>query len=167
MQRSDLPFGSEFSPSQIDLAHVLELAREHSGNAKDFEKAILDAYFNENKTSDYNKKKLANNAKLGMIAYGIIDRDVHLTELGEHLYSIRHDPAALYEALARHILLNLHGMTLVQCVLDMQASGEIVDLVKLRDRLEQRGVHFPRGGKHPSIIQLAFRRICPNISSGC
>ena len=154
MQRSDLPFGSEFSPSQIDPAHVLELAKEHSGNARAFEQAILETYFSKNKTSDYNKGKLANNAKLGMIAYGIIDRDVHLTELGVYLYLIRDDKAKLYEELARHILLDLHGITLVQCVQDIQAAGEKVDLVKLREWLEQRGIHFPRGGKHPSMMRL-------------
>ena len=154
MQRSDLPFGSEFSPSQIDPAHLLELAKEHSGNTKAFEQAILETYFSKNKTSDYNKGKLANNAKLGMIAYGIIDRDVHLTELGDRLYLIRDDKARLYEELARHILLNLHGITLVQCVQDIQAAGEKVDLVKLREWLEQRGIHFPRGGKHPSMMRL-------------
>ena len=154
MQRSDLPFGSEFSPSQIDPTHVLELAKEHSGNARAFEQAILETYFSKNKTNDYNKGKLANNAKLGMIAYGVIDRDVHLTELGERLYLIRDDKAKLYEELARHILLNLHGITLVQCVQDIQAAGETVDLVKLREWLEQRGIHFPRGGKHPSMMRL-------------
>jgi len=154
VQRSDLPFGSEFSPSQIDPAHLLELAKEHSGNTKAFEQAILETYFSKNKTSDYNKGKLANNAKLGMIAYGIIDRDVHLTELGDRLYLIRDDKARLYEELARHILLNLHGITLVQCVQDIQAAGEKVDLVKLREWLEQRGIHFPRGGKHPSMMRL-------------
>jgi len=154
VQRSDLPFGSEFSPSQIDPTHVLELAKEHSGNARAFEQAILETYFSKNKTNDYNKGKLANNAKLGMIAYGVIDRDVHLTELGERLYLIRDDKAKLYEELARHILLNLHGITLVQCVQDIQAAGETVDLVKLREWLEQRGIHFPRGGKHPSMMRL-------------
>lgn len=45
-------------------------------------------------------------------------------------------------------------MTLVQCVQDIQASGENVDLVKLRVWLEQRGIHFPRGGRHPSTMHL-------------
>lgn len=60
----------------------------------------------------------------------------------------------LYKALAKHILLNLYGITLVQCIQDMQTSGETVTLVKLREWLEERGVHFPRGGKHPSMMRL-------------
>jgi hypothetical protein len=154
MKRSDLPFGSEFSPSQISLPRVLEMASEHGGDWKAFESAVRREYFESHETSDYNRGKLANNTKLGMIAYGLIDRDANLTELGRSLYAIRENQQALYKELARHILLNLHGMNLVQCVLDMQAAGETVGLVQLRRWLEERGVHFPRGGKHPSMMRL-------------
>lgn len=152
--KSDLPFGSEFSPSQIELARVLEFARTHGGDWKAFEATVRKAYFEDYGTSDYNKGKLANNTKLGMIAYGLIDRDANLTDLGRRLYDLRNDEPALYAALAQHILLNLHGMTLVQCVQDIQAASETVDLIKLREWLEERGVHFPRGGKHPSMMRL-------------
>lgn len=153
-KRSDLPFGSEFSPSQIELSAVLELAKQHGGDWKAFEAAVKEKYFSQNPTSDYNKRKLANNTKLGMIAYGLIDRDARLTDLGQKLYSIRQNTENLHAELARHILLNLHGMTLVQCVQDIVAAGEEVDLIKLRKWLEERGVRFPRGGKHPSIMRL-------------
>lgn len=159
VQRSDLPFGSEFSPSQIELVHVLELAKENGGDWKAFEEAIRKEYFDKYKTSDYNKRKLANNTKLGMKAYRLINEDASLTEFGEKLYSIRHDQERLYQAFARHILLNLHGTTLVQCVQDMYASGERVDLVKLRQWLEERGVHFPSGGKHPSVMRLWLEKV--------
>jgi site-specific DNA-methyltransferase (cytosine-N4-specific) len=153
-QASDLPFGSEFSPSQIDLADVLEFASEHGGDWKAFEAAVKSRYFSQNATSDTNRGKLANNTKLGMIAYGLIDRDARLTEFGERLHALRSETGKLLTELARHILLNLHGMTLVQCVQDIQAAGEAVDLVKLREWLEERGIHFPRGGKHPSMMRL-------------
>lgn len=39
-QRSDLPFGSEFSPSQVDLCTLLDLAVEHEGDAKALQVAI-------------------------------------------------------------------------------------------------------------------------------
>jgi site-specific DNA-methyltransferase (cytosine-N4-specific) len=151
---SDLPFGSEFSPSQIDLSTVLDFAHQHGGDWKAFEAAILAKYFAANPTSDCNRRKLANNCKLGMIAYGIINRDASLTDLGKKLYAKRSDSVALHAELARHILLNLHGMSLVQCVQDIQAAGETVDLIKLREWLEERGIHFPRGGKHPSMMRL-------------
>lgn len=154
MQKSDLPFGSEFSPSQIELPRLLELAHMHGGDWKAFEVAVMTEYFLSHQTSVYNQRKLANNTKLGMIAYGIIDRDAQLTNFGRTLYDKRNNMGPLYGDLARHILLDLNGMNLVQCVEDMRAAGDSVDLVALRRWLEERGIHFPRGGKHPSIMRL-------------
>lgn len=153
-RKSDLPFGSEFSPSQIDLAHVLELAERHGGDWHAFENAVRAAYFEGHPTSAYNRGKLANNTKLGMIAYGIIDRDANLTDFGSELSALKDDKPALYQRLAKHILLNLHGMTLVRCIQDMVAAGEVVSLTTLREGLAARGVHYPSGGKHPSMMRL-------------
>ncbi|UMA67274.1 restriction endonuclease (plasmid) [Roseivivax marinus] len=154
MKKSDLPFGSEFSPSQIDLPVVLEMADLHGGDWKAFEAAVRSSYFENHSTSDYNRGKLANNTKLGMIAYGIIDRDANLTSFGNELLSFKDDAPSLYSRLAKHILLNLHGMTLVRCIQDMVAAGETVNLTTLREGLAARGVHYPSGGKHPSMMRL-------------
>lgn len=154
MKKSDLPFGSEFSPSQIDLKVVLEFADNSKGDWKEFEKKIKNKYFLSNRTSDYNKKKLANNTKLGMIAYGIIDRNSTLTDFGRQLFEIRNNPHLLYDKLAKHILLNLQGMGFTKCIIDMMSSGEQVNLTTLRKGLELRGIHYPSGGKHPSIMRL-------------
>ncbi|MBI1181512.1 MAG: hypothetical protein GC201_13225 [Alphaproteobacteria bacterium] len=157
---SDLPFGSEFSPSQIELPALLEFAQEHGGDPHALEAAILARYFTahaasaEGEAGDYNRGKLANNCKLGMIAYGVIDRAANLTAFGQHLYEIRQDEPKLYAELARHVLLNLNGLNLVQCIQDMQVSGETATLNKLREWLSERGIAFPSGGKHPSIMRL-------------
>ncbi len=154
MIKSDLPFGSEFSPNQIDLIRVLELAREHSGDWRALEDAIRREYFDSHPTSEYNRRKLANNCKLGMIAYGVLHRDGTLTDVGKQLLSLKETPDKMYELFARHILLNLKGLIVIQTVQDMQARGEKVDLRKLREWLAERGIFFPRGGKHPSIMRL-------------
>jgi len=154
MEKSDLPFGSEFSPSQINFIRVLEMAEKYSGDWRTLEAEIRHEYFDSHATSEYNRKKLANNCKLGMIAYEVLNRDGTLTDLGKRLISLKSTPEKMYQVFARHILLNLKGLILVQTVQDMQARGERVDLRKLREWLEERGVHFPRGGKHPSIMRL-------------
>ena len=154
MGKSDLPFGSEFSPSQIDLGSLLELADRHGGDWRAFEAAVRSNWFEKHATSDYNRSKLANNTKLGMIAYGIIERDAALTEFGRKLLGLRRNVEKLHRCLARHILLHLKGMTLVRCIQDMEAAGENVNLTTLREGLAQRGIHYPRGGKHPSIMRL-------------
>lgn len=160
MRRSDLPFGSEFSPSQIVLSDLLEMIESSRGDWKALEAAILKRYFSGHakgrvgEEASYNRRKLANNCKLGLIAYGIIERSGSFTDFGRGLYDIRADEPKLYCELARHILLNLGGMLMVRCIQDMMSAGEEVNLTTLRDGLAARGVHYPPGGKHPSIMRL-------------
>lgn len=154
-QKSDLPFGSEFSPSQIYLPRLLDLADEHAGNQKELQDAIQAEYFSEHGRGDAkNQQTLAMNCRLGMRAYGVIDDTASLTEFGRSLYDIRSDEETLYDKLAAHILLNLKGMALVRCIQEMTIAGERVTLDALRHALEERGIHFPKGGKHPSMMRL-------------
>jgi site-specific DNA-methyltransferase (cytosine-N4-specific) len=160
-QKSDLPFGSEFSPSQISLPELLEIVSRNQGNPRSLEAEILETYFAghgaagaDKATRDYNKGKLASNCKLGMIAYGLIDRDARFTGFGGTLFALRNDESSLYTEFARHILLHLKGMALVQCLLDMVAASEEITLDTLRLSLKERGVKFPKGGKHPSMMRL-------------
>jgi len=155
MPQSDLPFGSEFSPKQIDLAVLLEIANRCNEDWKAFEAEVKERYFFDYNTSDYNKTKLANNTKLSMRAYGLVsENDTTLTEAGKNLYVLRAEEAALFKAFAHHILKNCQGMNFVQCILDMQVAGEEIDLVTLRRWLEERGLTVPRGAKHMSTLRL-------------
>ena len=159
MPRSDLPFGSEFSPAQIELPVLRSLANRHGSDWKAFERAVLDRYFAGRRTSDNNKRKLANNSKLSLRAYGLIGKThTTLTEVGRELYVLRNDSNELHEAFARHILRNCQGMNLVQCVLDMHAAGEHVNLLELRRWLGERGIKVPRGAKHMSTMRLWLAR---------
>jgi site-specific DNA-methyltransferase (cytosine-N4-specific) len=156
-----LPFGSEFSPSQVELRQLLELIDTNEGDTKALQAAILVTYFAKHggtggatSKAAKNRSTLAMNCRLGLRAYGVIDQDSHLTDFGRELYRVRSDDKALYDALAKHILLNLHGMALVQCIRDMTAAGEEVNLTSLREGLALRGLHYPSGGKHPSMMRL-------------
>ncbi len=120
---------------------------------------MRDRYFAGYKTSDRNKRKLANNTKLSLRAYGLIgEDDATLTEFGATLYELRRDERAFHEVFARHILKNRQGMNVVQCVLDMHAAGESIDLNRLRRWLAERGIAVPRGGKHMSTLRLWLER---------
>lgn len=155
---SDLPFASEFSPSQVDLPALLRIAHAHPGDRKAMQAAILARFFSSHggKGSDASKSQrtLAMNCRLGMDNYGLLDSDGALTVLGQTLYGLRTDKPALYGALAKHILLNLNGMRLIECIREMVGAGEEVNLTTLREGLAERGVHYPRGGTHPSKMRL-------------
>lgn len=153
--RKSLPFASEFSPSQIDLPELLDLAVLHDGNRAKLQAAIRQRFFSKHSGGDAtNQKKLAMNCWLGMKAYGLVDETSSVTAFGKALYAAKSSPAALYEALARHILLNLHGMNLIQCIRDMTTAGDVVTLDTLRAGLAARGIDYPAGGTHPSKMRL-------------
>jgi site-specific DNA-methyltransferase (cytosine-N4-specific) len=155
MSESSLPFGSEFSPSQINLPELLSMCEQFSGRTEELETAILERYFRHHAGGDAkNQKKLAMNCRLGLKAYGIIDANSAITPLGRELFTIGSDEERLYATFAKHILLNLNGMAFVQCIRDMNTSLESINLTTLRQALAERGVNYPSGGKHPSIMRL-------------
>lgn len=162
MDAVKLPFASEFSPSQVELSRLLELARSHAesdgDSVKGLDERIYAAYFSGYDSSEVNKRKLSMNCRLGMIAYGLIDRLGRLTQFGKYLLALVEEPEKLYEAFARHILLNLNGLAFVKSILEMQRAGEEVNLTTLRRGLEARGIHYPRGGKHPSMMRLWLKQ---------
>lgn len=155
MDKNELPFGSEFSPSQIDLVTMLGLAKDNSGDRTNLQLAIRQKYFNDKEDrSEHNSKTLASNARLAMQKYGILDDACTLTEIGKILLAAKDDEKLMYAELAKHILANLNGMAFVTCLQDMEVAGEKIDNIKLRKWLEERGITFPRGGKHPNIMRL-------------
>lgn len=119
----ELPFGSEFSPSQIDLAIALEICKDNEGNRDAVEAAILNRFFlTHGHGNEKNRQKLAMNCRLGLKNYGILDEACNFTPLGTELYMQRMQKEKMYETFARHILLNLSGMAFVQCIRDMQTA---------------------------------------------
>ena len=154
-QRSDLPFGSEFSPSQISLTDLLEIAVANEGDVAKLQQAIQSRFFaGHGGGNEKNQRTLAMNCRLGMKAYGLIDDQARLTEFGQDMFALKDNESQLYKTLGRHILLNLKGMALIQCIRDMTAAGETVNLTSLREGLAIRGIHYPSGGKHPSMMRL-------------
>lgn len=154
-----LPFGSEFSPSQIELPEILQIVEDYEGDLPAIEATILATYFANHGGSDpvrgpANRKTLAMNSRLGLQAYGIVDAYGNFTEFGRELGALKANETDLYRRLAKHILLNLHGMTLVQCIQDMVAAGETVSLDTLPKALLERNISYPSGGKHPSMMRL-------------
>ena len=150
-----LPFGSEFSPSQIELPELLEICEANAGNCDAIEKAVIKKFF-PTKTNFVDK--LGMNCRLGLQCYKIIDDDGNFTEIGKQLYDIR-KKKDLYWVFAKHILLNLNGMLFVQVMLSKQAAGERLTLANMKKAVEERGLTYPNGGKHPSIMRLWLDKV--------
>jgi len=59
-----------------------------------------------------------------------------------------------FEQFAKHILVNLRGIPFVETLQVMRTAGDKITLSTLRKRLEQRGLHVPRGAVHLGSIRL-------------
>ena len=150
-----LPFGSEFSPSQVELPTLLEICKQNEGDNDGLEKAIKNTFFSDR--PNY-AEKLSANCRIGMQCYKILDANYRLTNIGEQLYNHRNDDQ-LYWIFAKHILLNLNGLLFLSGLQDRQMAGETITLANMKATLEARGLTYPKGGKHPSIMRLWLDKI--------
>jgi len=167
-KKSEIPFGAQFSPNQVDLPDVLQIIHEHMGDRDKITEAIRDKFFADH--SPTQRWKLADNTVLALRAYGLLDKDGAMpTTLAGELLSIASLPAIFYERFARHILVNLKGIPFVETLEVMQTAGEKITLHTLRKRLEQRGLHVPRGAVHLSSMRLWLAQAGifePNVKGG-
>jgi hypothetical protein len=88
-----------------------------------------------------------------MAAYGVIDDHARLTELGKELYRVRNVEKTLYRTFAKHLLLKVSGVVLIDTLRDMQRAGETPTLPSIREALEERGVHTSTAGKSISLLR--------------
>lgn len=84
-----LPYGTQFSPNQIDLPRLLQLVSENEGTeTAPLIDAIVTAFFSDK--AERERRSIAGNCKNSLVAYGIMETGggVHFTEFGRQLHSI-------------------------------------------------------------------------------
>jgi site-specific DNA-methyltransferase (cytosine-N4-specific) len=152
-KKSEIPFGAQFSPNQVDLPSILQIIHDNAGDREEITKVICDQFFADHSRTQ--NLKLADNVVLALRAYGLLDKDTATpTSLAKELLVLSQEPQKFYERFAKHILTDLKGVTLVETIATMQALGEDISLHILQKRLEQRGLHVPRGAVHLSSMRL-------------
>jgi site-specific DNA-methyltransferase (cytosine-N4-specific) len=156
----DIPSAQDFSAKEVQLPRVLELVAEHQGNRKALADAIRLEFYFDRPEPKKGQGTVWQNVVIGMAAYGLIDGAARLidgaarlTDVGQRLLAIRHDEAALYRELARHLLLNVSGAAFIECLSDMQRAGEVPTLPTIRVALEERGIHLSTAGKSISLLR--------------
>ena len=121
MSEERLPYGKQFSPKQVDLGVVLGLAKSHEGDRPAFEAALRASFFDGSAATLSNRETLAMNAFLAVRHYGLITGGsatdpYRLTEIGASLYDLRSQPTTMFEVFAQHIIVDLHGLQLLEVV---------------------------------------------------
>lgn len=156
MPKSDIVFGSEFSPAVIDLGPLLSIASECKPDRRRFQTKIDETFFKGKGKSDDPRKTLGDNTVLSLTAYGIIERSgdsYELTDLGQSLLAQRDNPTAMAESLGRHCLMNLGGVKVLQAIRDVTEAGEKLSKMTITKRLREEGLHIPENGKHLNILR--------------
>lgn len=168
MPKSDIPFGSEFSPERgIVLPELLGLLQARVGDRDGFVRAVYERFWRvkangtirpagegKGKEATGDGLSFATNTLYALAAYGLVQikRDdpnwLATTEVGHRLIELRDDPPALYREFARHILVNLHGLDVIHTVKDMQAGGHSISVPEIAEHLRQRGLYVPPSGTH-------------------
>ena len=153
-RRSDLPFGSQFSPSQIYLPRVLELVHECGGTTQQFTERIRQEFFSHHADGDKQQQlELAKNVRLALRGYGIVGEDERFTGIGRELYGLRQDGDRLLAALAQQILLHGRGLDLCRAIISLRTLGDEPTLLALAKELKRGGLYVPASGTHISTMK--------------
>ena len=132
-----VPYTQQFSPRVTPLDRLLPILRLNAGNTSKLKKAIAAAFHN----GGVDPQKMAGNTLIALHSCGIlVPGSDALTDLGKQM--VDSQSATLDEAhrlLARHILLDLDGVNIVETLREMNSGGIKIDLKSLPDELRQRG----------------------------
>ena len=149
--KSDIPFGSQFSPAQIKLDKVLQILSLHGKANAQFTEEIRMNFFRNHANGDHKQQtELAKNVRLSLRSYGIINEDDTISDFGSYLISLIGDYNELILEFAKHIILELNGLQLLRAKKTLESLDEDSDLISLAKELERIGIHVPSSGTHIS-----------------
>lgn len=149
-----LPFGTQFSPNQIDLPQLLQLVSENEGEeTAPLINAIVAAFFSDK--AERERHTMAGNCKNSLVSYGIMKSGggVHFTEFGLQLFNIK-DDSEQYDALAKHILKNLNGMVLIDTLRSMKRNGERITKETVAAKLNANGFEISQTSNNIPVMKL-------------
>src|SRR5262245_52378591 len=130
-----VPFTQQFTPKVTPLNRLLPILRSNAGNTKALKKAIGSVFFN----SSPDPAKMAGNTLIALRYCGILAEEDRLSNFGQELVASQGDLDEAHRLLARHILLNLDGVGIVETLQEMTSGGIRIQLTSLPSELEQRG----------------------------
>lgn len=161
MPSSDIPMGSEFSPNVIDdFAALLDLVEIHLPQRRALQAAIDSRFFPHQKTDGTNKT-LGDNTILSMKAYGLLTLSpdaYELTDLGRQMVERRAQQEECVKVFAEHVLFNCQGLTVIECIRDLQSAGTHLTKGSIVKELRQRGLYYPENGKHLNVLRQWLER---------
>lgn len=170
MPKSDIPFGSEFSPERgVVLSDLLAILESHEGDRPAFVRAVYERFWStkrdgskrapgqgKGKEQTGDGLSFATNTLYALSGYKLVEigsnkaehKVLKITDAGRRLIALRKKPSDLHRAFARHILVECRGLEVLQTVRDMQTGGHNVTVPDIAQHLQERGIYVPAGGTH-------------------
>lgn len=154
MNSDKLPYGTQFTPGQIVLEELLDIVHENDGSedSNALITEIVNHFFSTQ--AEEQRRNLASNCRTALVDYNIImpGGGIHMTPFGRALHGAETDEAR-YEMLAKHILLCLNGMSLIEAIRDIERAGERVTNESIVDALNSRGFSLSKTGNAQSVMK--------------
>lgn len=136
-ESSRIPVGTQFSPNLISLPHFLSALVKHS---KKINRLIAAVWAPPVNLRQHSGNLTARRQRLPLEAakqYGLLDDAYGATDLCRQLDGM--DERSMYRSFARHILLNLGGLRVVEAVQQMQHENLTVSSDSLAAYLTEQG----------------------------
>ncbi len=130
-----VPYTQQFSPKTTPLNRLFPILRANAGKPVNLKKAIASAFFGKSPDPG----KMAGNTLTALRYCLILSDSDNLTEFGKQLLASQGDLDEAHRILARHILLNLDGIGIVETLREMHAGGIKIELTTLPGELRHRG----------------------------
>lgn len=136
---SAIPVGTQFSPALFDLRAFAEALVAASGDKAAIEKAIWKPGIRTQMPKRRPSRRLSSLPVEAAVQYGLLEKGTYrATALAESLSQL-HAPA-LYDAFARHILLNCRGLRVLDGIQQMEADGLTITGDTLAAHLTSQGL---------------------------
>lgn len=153
MSNFELPFGTQFSPNQIDIMKLLSSVERCNGQATDSLIKILEEEFFVN-NAESSRKAMANNCKNSLVAYGIIKSGggVNLSDFGESLLGISEEDVTAM--IAKHIIIDLNGYLLINAIRVLVRSGKNPTNESVIETLNLMGCTLAKSSNNAQVMKL-------------
>ena len=138
-QPSAIPVGTQFSPNLIDLKTFVEAVVAHSGDKPAMAAAVWKAPVRKRAIENAPTRRRESLPLEAAVQYGLLDAGYQATRLAHELAVL--SSSEIHDAFARHIILNLGGLRVIEGAQQMAADGLKVTGDSLAGYLTDQG--FP------------------------
>jgi site-specific DNA-methyltransferase (cytosine-N4-specific) len=149
-------YGDQFQPEKFSIVEILRICESCQPDRIALEQVILNRYFSDHSQESLNisgvndnRRKLAMNCFLSLRAYKLIQKidnsgsHYELTDTSKEILENSSNYHNVYTLFARHILLNLSGMSLLKAIEAIQTRGEKPNVELVAYELQEMGYILP------------------------